>query len=518
MIQNNPTNFPKKQLGEIPKDWNETKGEKLFPIPKDWVWTQLCDILEKFESGGRPKGGVKNIESGIPSIGGEHLTWDGGFDFTNIRYVPNSFFEKMSKGIILKGDILIVKDGATTGKTSIVREDFAFEKAAVNEHVFLARPFQEFDNLFLFYYLFSTHGQNYIQKNFKGTAQGGINLTFAKNTFIPLPPLPEQQRIVAKIEELFTKLDTGVEALKKIKTQLKCYRQAVLKYAFEGKLTADWRQRMTNDELRMSSEKEDLSKYKIDNLELKDLHELPVGWVWTRVGMISEMIQYGTSEKASKNPIGIPVLRMGNIQDGKLIFDKLKYFSMEWPQLSDFLLEDGDVLFNRTNSAELVGKTTVYKKYHPKAVFASYLIRVRVNNNAYLPDLLASYINSFYGRQYIASVISQQVGQANVNGTKLSLMPLTLPRLLEQHKIVEEIERRFSIADKIEKTVDQQLRQAERLRQSILKKAFEGKLAPQNSNDEPAERLLERIKAEKERVRFRQKTDLNLKTTKAKRR
>ncbi len=215
--------------------------EKLH-LPKNWQSVVLIDVLEMFESGGRPKGGVKNIKSGIPSIGGEHLTADGKFNFEGIKYIPNEFFNQMTRGKIRIGDVLIVKDGATTGKTAIVRSDFPYEKAAVNEHIFIARPFQEINNLYLFYYLYSPYGQDYVKRNFKGTAQGGINLTFAEETYIPLPPLAEQKRIVEKIEELFTKLDAGVKALKNIKAQLKRYRQAVLKYAFEGKLTEKWRQ------------------------------------------------------------------------------------------------------------------------------------------------------------------------------------------------------------------------------------------------------------------------------------
>jgi type I restriction enzyme S subunit len=119
------------------------------------------------------------------------------------------------------------------------------------------------------------------------------------------------------------------------------------------------------------------------------LPELPEGWGWTNVEMISEKIQYGTSEKAGDDNSGIPVLRMGNIQDGKLIFENLKYFQKEWPEQNDFLLEDGDVLFNRTNSAELVGKTSVYKNRQTPTVFASYLIRVKVIKSAYTSDLLS---------------------------------------------------------------------------------------------------------------------------------
>jgi type I restriction enzyme S subunit len=231
--------------------------------------------------------------------------------------------------------------------------------------------------------------------------------------------------------------------------------------------------------------------------ETSGLMELPGGWRWANVGMISEKIQYGTSEKAGEDNLGIPVIRMGNIQDGKLTLENLKYFPKEWSEIGDYLLQDGDVLFNRTNSAELVGKTCVYKIHHLPAVFASYLIRVKVIRNAYNPDLLSFFVNSFYGRKYIGSVATQQVGQANVNGTKLSQMPISLPPFAEQCRIVADVERRLSIADGVEKTVGQSLAQAKRLRQSILKKAFEGRLVAQDASDEPAGVLLERIRKEK---------------------
>jgi type I restriction enzyme S subunit len=191
---------------------------------------------------------------------------------------------------------------------------------------------------------------------------------------------------------------------------------------------------------------------------------------------------------------------MGNIQDFKLSFEKLKHFPFNWNETDKYLLKDGDVLFNRTNSAELVGKTAVYKAKYPKAIFASYLIRIELDQEKYDPNFLSYYMNSIFGKRYVTSVVSQQVGQANVNGSKLTAMPIPFLQLEEQHQIVSEIERRFSVADQVEKTVDNALKQAQRLRQSILKRAFEGKLVPQDPNDEPAEKLLERIKAEKAKL------------------
>ncbi|NYT14026.1 MAG: hypothetical protein GKC01_05910 [Candidatus Methanofastidiosa archaeon] len=146
---------------------------------------------------------------------------------------------------------------------------------------------------------------------------------------------------------------------------------------------------------------------------------------------------------------------------------------------------------------ELVGKTAVYTPILNHCVFASYLIRLKLNSDYGNPKFVSFYINSIYGRKYILSVASQQVGQANVNSKKLLDMPIPLPPLEEQQEIVNRIEKLFSLADYIEETIDSKLEESKILRQSILKKAFEGKLVPQDPNDEAAEILLEKIKMEK---------------------
>ena len=509
-----------------------TEGQNNFPqIPKGWVWTTLEAVLLTLESGKRPKGGVRHIKTGIPSIGGEHLLYNGGFDFTKIRYVPTEFYENMSTGKILKKDVLVVKDGATTGKTAFVSDAFPFSKAAVNEHVFIMRVFKEYtEPEYLFFWMQSPFGQECVKDNFKGTAQGGINSLFIRNSKFPFPPFPEQHRIVSKCEDLFTRLDAGVESLNKTKIKLKRYRNSVLKDAFEGKLTEEWR-KTHKHEIETASvllertreERKEKGKYKelppVDTIDASKLQKLPECWVWTRIGEISEIIQYGTSERAGKDPSGVPVLRMGNIQDGKLVYENLKYYPKGWSAIDDFVLEEGDVLFNRTNSPELVGKTAVYKKHHlylGAVVFASYLIRVRTIKEAYIPDILSFFINSLFGRRYIASVVSQQVGQANVNGTKLSLMPIPLIPFREQIVMLREIERCFSVADEMEKVVKRSLNQSEQLRQSILKKAFEGGLVPQDPTDEPAEKLLERIREKKEKRNIEEKRKRGKKNSKRK--
>jgi len=326
-----------------------------------------------------------------------------------------------------------------------------------------------------------------------GTTFKAITGDVLRKQAIPLAPLPEQERIVERIESLFTQLDAGVAGLKRAQAALKRYRASVLKAACEGRLVPQ----DPNDEpaevllRRILAEKgEKADKIPVAN---GNLPELPKGWVWAKVGWLILNMQYGTSEKANLNIAGIPVLRMGNIQAGSLDFNNLKYLPTNTKGLEKLILEPGDLLFNRTNSAELVGKTAVYRENHPKASFASYLIRVQLHPDV-LPDSVSFYINSIFGRQYIASVVSQQVGQANVNGTKLANMPIPLAPLAEQHRIVAEVERRLSVVQELEQTISASLKRATRLRQAILKRAFEGELVEQNPRDEPAEALLERIK------------------------
>ncbi|MBU4502891.1 MAG: restriction endonuclease subunit S [Nanoarchaeota archaeon] len=473
---------------------------ELYELPKGWVWTRLVDACQYLPTG------VEKFDEDIEyySTGSIHGT----------SYVPEgiySFSERPSRANRMghKRDVLQARM-AGTNKALLIGENL--DNKLFSTGFIQLRAFNCCVGMssYIHYYVQSRKFLAQRDALATGSTQVALTDSRAEQITFPLSPLPEQHRIVSKIEEQFTKLDAGVEALKKVKTQLKRYRQSVLKSTMEGKLTEKWREEHKHkfepasallEKIKEERKKNTKEKYKeLPPVDTENLPELPKGWCWVRVGEISEMIQYGTSEKAGNDSSGIPVLRMGNIQDGKLLFEDLKYFPRDWLRLDDFILHDGDVLFNRTNSAELVGKTAVYKSHYPTALFASYLIRVNVNRNAYIPDVLSFFINSFYGRKYIASVVSQQVGQANVNGTKLSLMPIPFSPLPEQHKIVEEIEKRFTVADEGEKAVEKSLKQAERLRQSILKKAFEGKLVPQDPTDEPASVLLERIKKEKEKL------------------
>lgn len=347
-------------------------------------------------------------------------------------------YTKEETGVYDKLPAIIFDDFTTSSK--IVNFKFKVKSSAMK----ILKPRLSELNLHFFYYLMQT-----IECNHNTHKRYWIS-DFSQKEIL-LPPLAEQERIVQKIEELFAEIDAGIENLKIVKNQIKLYRQSVLKNAFN-----------------QDCEKKFLKNY------------------------IAEM-NYGTSEKTNDDKNGIPVLRMGDIQNGKLNFDNLKF--LDTIKDGKLILKKGDLLFNRTNSSELVGKSAVFKADR-KCSFASYIIKVRFDDTLN-SDYVCFYINSPYGRQWARSQLTQQVGQANINGKKLQELQIPVPSLAEQERIVAEIETRFERADAMELAVQNALDTAEKLKQAILKKAFRGELVPQNPNDEPASVLLERIRAQR---------------------
>lgn len=465
--------------------------DNLPELPKGWMWTKLEGISEIIFGQSPPSSTYNEEGEGLPF-------YQGKSEFGKIYPTPRKWCSKPKK-VAQKGDVLI-SIRAPVGPTNICPE-----KSCIGRGLAAIRGLVGIEPLFILYLIRSF--EDVISGKGTGTTFKAIRSNQLRGFEIPLPPLAEQHRIVDKIEELFSKLDAGVKSLKKAKAQLKRYRQSVLKSAMEARLTEesrnlqkDW---VSGQRLLEKAEKEsNINKYKargkLTKIDKTLLYDVPDSWAWGQVGDVCEAIRYGTSDKAKKEFSGVPVLRMGDIQNGNLKFNDLKFMPEDWDK-EKLLLKAGDVLFNRTNSMELVGKTAVYKEHHPTCTFASYLVCGKVFDDVYSPEFLAFYVNSFYGHRYIRSVVNQQVGQANVNATKFASMPIPIPSLAEQHKIVEELERRLSVVDEVEKVVDSELKRAERLRHSILKQAFSGKLAPQDPDDEPASVLLERIKKEKER-------------------
>lgn len=199
----------------------------------------LSAVIGPLETGSRPRGGA--TASGVISVGGEHLNGDGGFRFERPRYIPELFAARLTKGRIRPGDVLVVKDGATTGKVALVRDDFPFPDAYVNEHVFICRPLSHLDPRFLYHYLASPDGQRQILSDFRGAAQGGISRRFADLVQIPVAPRLEQEAIADTIEERLVLLDAGQVELKNARSKLSAYQRRSMEVTLDGHdRTREW--------------------------------------------------------------------------------------------------------------------------------------------------------------------------------------------------------------------------------------------------------------------------------------
>ena len=471
---------------------------------------------------------IANVQNGF-AFKSSYFDPDRGVPLIRIRDISRGKTEHRYWGefddqyLVKPSEILIGMDGdfATSRWTG--------EKALLNQRVCkVALTSDLFDEGFL--YLCLQPFLNAINAETSSVTVKHLSSKTVEEIPLPLPPLMEQRRIVANIEELFSELDKGVESLKTARAQLNVYRQAVLKHAFEGKLTAQWREENkdkleTPEQLlaRIKQEREaryeqQLQEWKaageqgskpkapkspplLTAEELAELPELPEGWVWTRFGLLDIALKrgpFGSSiTKSMFVPSGFKVYEQGNAiyrdaSRGSYFINDEKY-----EELSAFTVLPGDFI---VSCAGTVGRIFELPENAMAGVINQALMRVRINDTILSKRFFAKLFESaFFQRK----VLSDAKGTAMVNlaGIKeLNLVPVATCNMSEQKVIDELLDARLSEIDQCERTIATSFQQADALRQSILKKAFSGQLVPQDPNDEPASVLLDRIRAEREQV------------------
>lgn len=414
-------------------------------LPEGWESKRLIDVIEIIDSGCRPKGGVSRIEKGIPSIGAEHLNSSGSFNLKNIKFIPENFYKSMNRGKIQYNDVLVVKDGATTGKVSIVNEKFPYKNAAINEHVFLIRGKKEVIlQKYLFYFLFSDYGQKQIDMNFQGTAQGGINKKFIENFFISIPYSRNPKKSLKIQQKIVSKLDAFFDSYNKLK-----------------------------EEKQLAKENYEKILYSlIEELIFRDKEYQKV-----KMEQVIVECRYGTSKKTSSGEGRIPVLRIPNVIKGEIDFSDLKGADFSENEIKSLRLNSGDILLVRTNgSQDLVGRGAVVPDLKRSFLFASYLIKLKPKLDIVNPYFLNYALMTDSVRNQLIDRSHTTAGQYNINSKQIKSIEFPLPTINKQNEIVNTIKK---IKGKIieifseQKNIDYKLKQ---LPKSVLSKTFKGEL------------------------------------------
>lgn len=492
----------------------------LYKIPDSWVWTTLEQIAD-MTSGGTPSRTKKEYWNG-------NINWlkSGELKDTYIHEVEEKITEDGLKGssakIFPKDTLLMAMYGATVGRLGILNVDSSTNQAvcAIFNHHKL------FVNEYLFFYLLSMR-QKMLKDSFGG-AQPNLSQGYIKSIDIPFAPLNEQKRIVAKIEKLFSNLDNSDKYLLHLEKQLKRYRKSVLKSAFEGKLTKEWRENQTN----LETADELLEKIKIQRLEyieneirekfkdktekwikdkvkneidkfynqikrIEEIKDFPTTWINTRLNLFTNIImgQSPSSNTYNSDAIGLPFfqgsadftdkypeIRVWCSEPNKIVESNYILFSVRAPV--------GDI--NISNCKSCIGRGLA-------GIFGFCGI-----SNEFLFYLLKNSIE-------IITIKGKGTTFDSIRADELRNIPILLPSLNEQQEIVNQIEKHFSIIDKLEAVVQQSIKESKRLRLSILKQAFEGKLVEQDPNDESASVLLEKIAKAKEEYQKAQKKQVRKK-------
>lgn len=481
------------------------KYKQIYKLPEGWIWTTIGEIAV-LSSGGTPSRGNSNYFKG-------NILWvkSGELNYNIItdteEKITQEALNSSSAKIVPANTLLIALYGSTVGKLAKLGVE-----ASTNQAVASIITFPNFNQDFLYYYLLQSREK--LLKKRKGGAQPNISQTILSTFDIPLPPFKEQNNIVSKIETLFTELDQAEKGLKKANQQLGVYRQALLKVAFEGKLTEKWRN--LNQDFDAFQELTDIKKGRISKYEINiqegtkkkpktdynftfERNDKLLTWVEANLDNLIDInarIGWRGLTKKEYTKEGALFLSVHALNFGKnVVFEEANHITIDrYEESPEIKLQINDILLCKDGAG--IGKVAIIKNLPDKATVNSSLLVINAKE-VFNPDFL------YY---FFLGPMMQQLVNKKISGSAIPHLfqkdikkfNLKVPPKQEQNQIVEILESRFTLIDNLEKSISYSLHDVTVLRHSILKKAFEGKLLNQDSNDEPANKLIQKIKMEKE--------------------
>jgi len=457
-------------------------------LPNGWIETTFDDGCAKISDGTHhsPKEQYDEPADGLYKYVTAKNIRMAGLDLGNLTYVP----EKVHREIYNRcnpelGDVLLTKDGVNAGDVAIntLEEEFSLLSS-----VALLKPNRELlDPKYLRYFIESPEGTKRLTGEMRGAAIRRIILRSIKAASVPIAPLPEQRRIVARIEELFSRLDAGVAALRHAKAQLQRYRQSVLAAAVTGQLTQAWREQHPDTEPAeellnriLEARREQWNgkgKYKEPASHAANhVPEIPEEWTWAGMRQVGE-VQLGR-QRAPQHHSGVhmrPYLRVANVFEDRLNLTDVKSMNFTPEEFERYHLRFGDILLNEGQTPELVGRPAMYREEIPECCYQKTLHRFRAFEGV-LPQYALMVFRAYMHNGRFTSAASITTNIAHLTQRKFVEIEFPLAPLAEQHQIVAEVEARTTAIDHLEAELDRQITRSNRLRQSTLAAAFSGKL------------------------------------------
>jgi len=475
--------------------------EKEIVLPRGWAVEKFGN-LAIIERGGSPRpinsyltndpNGLNWIKIGDTDIGGKYI---------------HSTAEKIIEEGLSKTRMVYPGDFLLTNSMSFGRPYITKIKGCIHDGWLRISPATLVDKDYLYWLLSSPYVVNAFKDSVSGAVVQNLNSDKVREVAILIPPINEQHRIVSKVDELMALCDqleqeqtdnnaahqTLVETLLGTLTEsvdnkelqenwsrienhfdtlfttehsIDQLKQTILQLAVMGKLVPQdpndeparvLLEKITNEKKLLIKEKQIKKQKPLTPItEDEKLFELPSGWEFSRIGDASLFSEYGVSAKTYDDIGGIPVLKMGDIQQGRVLLGRQKEASTDFDGISELMLKHGDVLYNRTNSAELVGKTGRFDGADDKYSFASYLIRIRCSENNVTSKYLNTFMNSsLFRKTQIEPHLKQQCGQANVNGTVMKGMIVGIPPLAEQNRIVVKVDELMALCDNLKVKINE---------------------------------------------------------------
>jgi type I restriction enzyme S subunit len=494
------------------------KETKAASLPEGWEACCFGDIANirngyAFKSDLFKK--TKVLETDVPLIRQSQMK-GARIDISDAVFLSAEYLKKCPNHVIVKGDVIIGMSGSI-GKVCLYDEDIP---ALQNQRTGKIVPYLSSELNPKFFGLFLSNIERKLTDYAKGMGVQNISSKDIEQLPFNLPPKNEQHRIVAKIEELFSELDQGIASLNTARTQLKVYRQALLKHAFEGKLTVQWREH-NRDQLetaaallaRIHTEREQRYQQQLQQwqtsggskpkapkplppltaAELGELPELPEGWSWIKLGELTWSVKDGPHFSPKYVERGIPFISGGNVRPDGVDFENTKFISNE---LHEELCkrckpEIDDVLYTKGGTTG-IARVNTYDVDFNVWVHVAVLKLTAAVKPFYLQHALNSSFCYSQSQKYTHGVGNQDLGL-----TRMVHIVLAICSVEEQEEVIRIVDDKMSVIDQLDQTITTSLQQAEALRQSILKKAFSGQIVAQDDRDEPAAALLARIKAER---------------------